>query len=289
MSDYSPTMEQRRKYLNYTTPFGISLSRAAKSGCSAFLLHESGYQPALQDWNHQGVDSPFWRFYHNPKPGCHVRFDGRDIPLESGSALLIPANTIFDCCGPIPACHLWLHFTITQASGILPDAPIVIPVDDVLNLLIRAVLDLHEEQPPGDSRDQRLYHHCAALLHAAFARVEVPVPPAMPERFQEVLTLIHRAPQADLSNPFLAARAGMSVERFIRSFRDHTGLTPAAYVTATRVRLAGEALALTDKTIEQIAVENGFPNRHYFTRMFTRQLGCGPAEFRARQHRRRGR
>jgi AraC family transcriptional regulator of arabinose operon len=39
-------------------------------------------------------------------------------------------------------------------------------------------------------------------------------------------------------------------------------------------------LALTDKTIDQIAVETGFPNRHYLSRMFARQVGCGPAEFR---------
>ena len=81
----------------------------------------------------------------------------------------------------------------------------------------------------------------------------------------------------------------MSVERFIRSFREHTGQTPAAYVLATRIRLAGEALALTDKTIDQIAVETGFPNRHYLSRMFARQVGCGPAEYRARQRERKGR
>jgi len=81
----------------------------------------------------------------------------------------------------------------------------------------------------------------------------------------------------------------MSVERFIRTFREHTGQTPAAYVLSTRIRLAGEALALTDKTVDQIAIETGFPNRHYLTRMFARQVGCGPAEFRARQRERKGR
>ena len=65
-------------------------------------------------------------------------------------------------------------------------------------------------------------------------------------------------------------------------------VTPAAYVTSARVRLARQQLALTSKSIEQIANATGFPNRHYFTRVFTRQVGCGPAEFRARQQRRRG-
>jgi hypothetical protein len=63
-------MAARRKYLNYTTPWGVDLARVATAGWTPFLIHESGYQPALENWNHQGVDSPFWRFYYNPKPSC---------------------------------------------------------------------------------------------------------------------------------------------------------------------------------------------------------------------------
>lgn len=61
------------------------------------------------------------------------------------------------------------------------------------------------------------------------------------------------------------------------------------YTTPWGVDLAGEALALTDKTIGQIAIETGFPNRHYMSRMFARQVGCGPAEYHARQRERKGR
>ncbi len=280
-------MSKRHKYLNYTTPWGVSLSGVTRGGLSSFLIHESGYQATLEDWNHEGVDSPFWRLYHNPKPGCHLRFQGREIPLGPDKFVLIPANTIFDCCGPVPACHFWLHFTVNHLAGTVAEAPVILPVSPLLQSLVRAVIETHQ-QPAGAARDQRVHHQSAALLHAIFAEWDAPEPKTMPERLLEVLALIQKAPHADLSNPFLAERAGMGVERFIRSFREHTGLTPAAYVLSTRLRLAGEALALSEKTIDQIAVENGFPNRHYLTRMFTRQFGCGPAEFRARQHRRRG-
>jgi transcriptional regulator GlxA family with amidase domain len=202
--------------------------------------------------------------------------------------VLIPANTIFDCCGPVQACHFWLHFTATRLAGGVTEAPVVLKATPLLKTLVSEVIRTHQF-PGNEMRDQRLHHQSAALLHAVFGEWEIPPSPVMPERLLEVLSLIQRAPHSVLSNGFLAERAGMSVERFIRSFRDHIGTTPAAYVLTTRLRLSGEALALTDKTIDQIAVENGFPNRHYFTRMFARQFGCGPAEFRARQHRRRGR
>lgn len=281
-------MVERRKYLNYTTPWGVGLSNVAKAGWSSFLIHESGYQNALEDWNHEGVDSPFWRLYYNPRPGCFLRFQGNRLELNPDSLVLIPANTIFDCCGPVLACHFWLHFTVTRLVGKVTEAPVVLPVSPLLKVLIESVIDTHQ-QPACELRDHRLQHLSAALLHAAFAEWALPPPPAMPERLLELLSLIQRAPHTDLSNAFLAERSGMSLEHFIRRFREHTGTTPAAYVLSMRLRLAGESLALSDKTIDQIAVENGFPNRHYFTRMFARQFGCGPAEFRARQHGRRGR
>lgn len=280
-------MVSKRKYLNYTTPWGVDLTRAAKAGWSSFLIHESGYQPSLENWNHQGVDSPFWRFYHNPKPGCQLRFRGQKIPLEPKTCVLIPADTVFDCVGPVRACHLWVHFTVSRPGTATAPEPIAIPMNEVLRVLCSTLIDAHC-QPAHPAREHRLLHQSAALLHAAFAAVEDFRSANVPEPLIEVLALIHRAPHSDLSNIVLAARAGLSVEKFIRAFREHTGQTPAAYVIATRVKAAEEALALTDKTIDQIAVESGFPNRHYFSRMFARGVGCGPAEFRARQWKRKG-
>jgi AraC-like DNA-binding protein len=281
-------MHKQPKYLNYTTPMGISLSGIARAALSSFLIHESGYQSALKNWNHEAVDSPFWRLYHNPKPGCFLRFQGQLIPLQPDSLMLIPANTIFDCCGPMEACHFWLHFTVNRLTGSVAEQPIILEMQPLLKSLIDAVIETHQ-LPAGAARDQRVHHQSAALLHAVFAEWNAPPPEPLPERLLEILALIQKAPHSNLSNPFLAELSGMSVEKFIREFRQHTGHTPAAYVLSTRLRLAGESLALTDHTIDQIAAQNGFPNRHYLSRMFTRQFGCGPAEFRERQHRKRGR
>lgn len=281
-------MKTRRKYLNYTTPWGVSLARASSAGWSDFLLHECGYQAALEDWNHDGVDSPFWRFYYNPKPGCSVHFRGNSIPLEPESCVIIPADTVFDCRGPVPACHLWMHFTVNRPGVPVQPAPMVLSMDKMLHALAQSVIDLHQETA-SEARDLRLLHESSALLHTAFARLRLTPPPPMPSRLLEVVALIHRAPHTNLNNRLLAARAGMSLESFIRTFREHTGSTPAAFVSAARVRHAQQLLALTTKSMEQIALESGFPNRHYLTRVFSRRTGCGPAEFRARQHHRKGR
>ena len=280
-------MSTRRRYLNFTTPVGVNLAALAQSGFASFLIHETGFRPALDGWNHEGVDSPFWRFYHNPKPGCFIRHQGHKIPLTPGQVVLIPANTVFDCCGPVPTSHFWIHFTVTRHSHTELVAPLVIAVDDALQALLKDGIALHQGAA-SDLRDQRLYHVAAALLHVAFSRVDVELSHRLPEPLIALLAAIHSAPHDEFANAVLARRVGMGVEKFIRWFREHTGQTPAAYVAAARIRLAREALALTDKSIDQIASTFGFPNRHYFSRVFTRQVGCGPAEFRARQHVRKG-
>lgn len=277
-------MAAGRKYLNYTTPWGVDLAHAATAGWTPFLIHESGYQSALKDWNHQGVDSPFWRLYHNPKPGCHLVFQGRKITLDPKHAVLIPADTVFDCVGAARACHYWLHFTTHRPGVSFPAVPMLFQVDETMRSMLSKLIEVHQHGADA----HRLLHLACALLHVVFAKLDVPER-ALPERLSEVLAFISRSPHSKLTNGLLAERAGMSVERFIRSFREHTGQTPAAYVLATRLRLAGVALALSDKTIDQIAIETGFPNRHYLSRMFARQVGCGPAEYRARQRERKGR
>jgi transcriptional regulator GlxA family with amidase domain len=62
---------------------------------------------------------------------------------------------------------------------------------------------------------------CSSRLRAAAHRLCHPrntTSANLPERLSEVLALIARAPHTKLTNHFLAERAGMSVERFIRSF-----------------------------------------------------------------------
>ena len=278
----------RRRYLNFTTPAGVSLAAVTPAAGAFFLLHDTGFLDRLKHWNHPAVDSPFWRFYHNPRRGGYLRFQGKRLDLTPGEVVLIPANTVFDCCGPCEIAHLWIHFTVNRPSqAILEPAPQVLPVDEALRALIGEMVQAHR-QVDHPLRMQRLHHLASALLHTSFSRLPLPVLSPHPQRLAELLALMESAPHGELGNAFLARRAGMSLEKFIRWFRAQVGQTPAAYVSETRVRLAKQWLALTDKAIDEISADAGFPNRHYFSRVFARQVGCGPAEFRKRQRERKG-
>ena len=47
-----------------------------------------------------------------------------------------------------------------------------------------------------------------------------------------------------------------------------------------RLEVATQRLLFTEESIEQIAVETGFNNRFYLSRVFTRKIGIPPADYR---------
>lgn len=269
----------------YQSPFtshGVRLGDAPQLGFLTFTIHECGWLPEGSNWNHPHVLSPFWRLYHNLAPGCHVRFGAERFPLHPGTLLLVPEGTPFDCVCETRAPHLWLHFSPIQTTGTFPRRPCPIPTSATLSALASSVIAARTAADSPLSR-QQLYHLSAALLHHAFAGLEIPIAPEQPARLDHLLRFLHSQLAGDLSNAVLARRTAMGESAFIRWFRQHTGLTPALYVQQARSRHAAQLLALTDRSIEQIAADCGFPNRYYFTRVFRRHFHTGPAEYRKRQ------
>lgn len=269
-------------YRSPHTSHGVHLSGLARAGAASVVVHEAGYLPRGLRWHFPGVRSPFWRLYYNHDPGSEVRSGGRAFPIGPGRPLIVPEDVLFDCVGEAGTSHLWLHFAVV-GSGLARafSGPTYVPFGRAVDAAMEALVGAHGK-PEGALRTQRLYHAAASLLHACFAALEVPLSQTAPERLDEVLAQIENASASDLSNPVLAARAGMSVETFIRWFKQHTGLTPAVFVARSRVRRAAQLLVLTDRSIDEIAGDTGFADRFHFTRVFRKQMGSAPAEFRKR-------
>jgi transcriptional regulator GlxA family with amidase domain len=106
--------------------------------------------------------------------------------------------------------------------------------------------------------------------------------PARREPLRDVQAHIAEHPGADLSVPALAARAYMSERNFARAFRAETGMTPAAYVEASRVERARRELETTDLSVQAVAARCGFGTVETMRRAFGRRLGVNPAAYRDR-------
>lgn len=73
----------------------------------------------------------------------------------------------------------------------------------------------------------------------------------------------------------------ISPSHLSRLIRQECGMTFNACVCKLRLEMACELLLHTHMTIQQISAQTGFGERHYFSRVFRKEMGCTPSEYRA--------
>jgi AraC-like DNA-binding protein len=96
----------------------------------------------------------------------------------------------------------------------------------------------------------------------------------------ETLALLHKNPAHPWTIANLAHQVGISRTRFAERFRHFLGQPPMAYLTHWRLKLAAEMLVSSNANVGEIAAEVGYASEAAFNRVFKREFGCPPAQFR---------
>ncbi len=78
----------------------------------------------------------------------------------------------------------------------------------------------------------------------------------------------------------LAGLAKLSLSRFSRAFALRTGLSPHAYLTKERIKLAQSLLTASNDSLADIAVQCGLCDEAHLSRLFKRQTGKPPGRWR---------
>lgn len=77
-----------------------------------------------------------------------------------------------------------------------------------------------------------------------------------------------------------ATSRGMSISWFIRNFKEYTGTTPMQYIVSTRITNAQTLLETTTYSVTEIGQIIGYDNPLYFSRIFHKQKGISPKNYR---------
>lgn len=81
----------------------------------------------------------------------------------------------------------------------------------------------------------------------------------------------------------LARTGGMSVNSFLRNFRQCTGASPIQYLDQLRLGHAATMLRTDNRSITEIAGACGFADSNYFSRKFHDRYGMSPRTYRDRR------
>ena len=99
-------------------------------------------------------------------------------------------------------------------------------------------------------------------------------------RLYPALNYISRFCHKTLDIPQLADMCSMSVATFRKHFLRHTGLLPLQYINSYRLKVALSLLKNSREQIVKIALKSGFPTLSHFNRIFKKEFGSTPAEYR---------
>lgn len=153
---------------------------------------------------------------------------------------------------------------IVITGQVLTEAEMARLNQGVVRVLSKGVFHLDETLAQVDAaleRQHKLSSEAQRLVRKAMAYVQ--------QNFQE-----------PISRQDLARHVGMSDDYLTYCFRQELGMTPIAYLNRYRVMQAKGLLRGTDKTITQIALEVGFSDSGYFSRVFRREVGVAPDAYR---------
>ena len=98
----------------------------------------------------------------------------------------------------------------------------------------------------------------------------------------DVISYMEKNYREDLRFEDLAAAAHLAPTTLRRLFHESFGCSPMAYLQQLRVKKAMLLLADPTKSVGDIAFAIGFNDSGYFTRIFKKETGETPREFRAR-------
>ncbi len=78
----------------------------------------------------------------------------------------------------------------------------------------------------------------------------------------------------------IAKSVSVSSSACLRCFHETLNTTPMRYVMETRLKKAAAQLRSTNKSAKDIALDCGFNDTSYFTKLFRQKYGCTPGNYR---------
>lgn len=103
---------------------------------------------------------------------------------------------------------------------------------------------------------------------------------AMPKNLQFLIHYIENNYNKSLTLEHLSAFSGISRSHLSREFKKYTGYAPSDYIIQLRLDAARKLLGSTGMTAASVAYETGFHNLNNFTKLFKKNFGVTPGEYR---------
>ena len=182
----------------------------------------------------------------------------------------------------------WVHFTGNNVTNILrkygfPEKSHVIHTGTSLEYK-RVFLQIIQELKLCKPYYEKILVYYLDYLFILISRLQEQKPREksafLMDEMDKAVTFFHSSYNLPISIDKYSKSHGMSVSWFIRNFKEYTGVTPTQYILSLRISNAQSLLESTTYNITEISNIVGYENPLYFSRLFKKNCGVSPREFR---------
>ncbi len=143
----------------------------------------------------------------------------------------------------------------------------------------RIGMEYREKAPGYESAIQGYFITLVTFLARAYSREPLQTANSV-NRLSKAVSFLEEHSHERLTLERLAREAHLSVNQFLRLFRQNFQTSPIDYLIRLRVRKACDLMRQTDRSITQIAFDVGFSDSNYFYRQFRKIMGASARDFR---------
>ena len=153
-------------------------------------------------------------------------------------------------------------------------------------LIARLVKNNADQRPGFELRNLSLVYELMDVFYNNFRILRTKAQDQQSHRYAARIAEIARIVRAHYTENFslsmLAEKVHLSAPYLSKFFDQQFGMTFLAYLTQIRLDHAVNALAHSDKTIDDIAADSGFANTHAFVQAFKKEYDSLPSVYRRR-------
>lgn len=236
------------------------------------IIHKQ-FLPAKQ--NGRGSDA----FIYIIEGETVYRFEDGEFSVKAGDVLFLAKNGVYSMDVQSEAYRfIFADFDFSSAAPCKCEV-FAMQNSRVIESMFRRMLEKWRQKRTAAEED------CLAILYSVYAEIirgenSAYMPNSKRVRLESAVQYIsENFTNEDLTVESVASAALMSESHFRRLFKIAYRVSPIKYINLMRIERAKELIRYTNESFSDIAAAVGFANLYYFSRMFKKEVGCTPSEY----------
>jgi AraC-like DNA-binding protein len=265
-------------------------------GCSSdeeyLTINSVGLYQFYNGWDHtfrKNGRHDFYLSFHQSGPMVFGTKENNNQIYEGTAFIYKPfEEQYYGPISPIPICNYWIHFTGYGVEDLFRKAEI--GEKNVFHLgNSKEITSIFDQIIDEFRKREKLYlQYSSTLLQQLIfliSKRDQYSRKLTPKEFSinETIEFLHHNVDLKISLNELANMAGYSISRYCHIFKDVTSFSPQQYIIHLKLEKAKQLMMDSRLSIQQIALEAGFNDQLYFSRLFKKHEGISPLHFRQNQ------